>query len=70
MPKKINIELVPAKAFQIKKNSKYLLIMPKGYVQGGEVGKAITAFFGSTKVLVLGPENVNEIKIAELLSEE
>lgn len=69
MPKKKIIEVIPAKTFEIKDGHKYLIIMPKGYVQGGEVGKALEAFFGEKKVLVLAPEDVNKIKIAEVFEE-
>lgn len=63
------IQIVPAKAFQINPNSKYLLIMPETSDLSPEFSAAVQAFFGETKILVLASRDVNKIKLTELLQE-
>lgn len=71
MPKKIQIEILPAKTFEIKKGHKYLIIMPQGYVSDGAapLQSALQAFFGNNKVLVIGAQDINKIKIAEVFND-
>jgi len=70
MPKpKSQIQIVPAKAFRLKKGSKYLLILPVD-AKTSTIAPAIAKFFGDdTPVFVLAAQDVNEIKLAELMKE-
>ena len=63
------MKLNKAKVLEIKKDGRYLLIMPKDS-QLTKIAPAIEKLFGKSKVLVLAVNDVNEIKIAELLKEK
>lgn len=65
---KQKIEIVPAKVIPIKKNAKYLLILPR-ISNSKDLSDALTAFFGETKFLVIEAKDLTNIKIAELLEE-
>ena len=67
--KKTVINIIPAKTFEIKPNSKYLLIMPENADLSSEFQSAVKSFFGDTKILVLASRDVNQIKLTELLQE-
>ena len=68
---KVAVQIIPAKTFQIKKNHKYLIIMPADHVEkiGTELSTALKTFFGGSKVLVIGAKDLDKIKIAEVFNE-
>lgn len=57
------------KIFKLEPNGKYLLILPKDS-EITKISAALTKFFKPTKFFVLAVNDVTEIKIAELLSNE
>lgn len=65
------IHIIPAKTFEIKKNHKYLLIMPGDYIKDSNsaLETGLKSFFGSNKVFVIGARDINNIKIAEVFEE-
>lgn len=69
MPTKTKIIIEPSKAFKIDKKGKYLLILPKD-AKLKALAPAIGKFFAPAPVFVLAVNDVNDIKIAELLEEK
>lgn len=66
---KQQIKIIPAVTLPVIKGRKYLLIIPGADISP-ELGKAIQAFFGGeSPVFVLGPKDVNSVKIAEVMEE-
>lgn len=63
---KIEVHIIPSKTFEIKPGHKYLMIMPKD-AQLNKIAKAISNYFDPVPVFLLAVNDVNEIKIAELL---
>lgn len=62
------IEITPAKVIHIKKNAKYLLVMPR-IENSKELSDALTRFFGNVKFFILEAKDVNAIKIMEVMEE-
>ena len=67
--KKTQIELIPAKTFEIKENCKYLLVFPIG-AELQQLNNALIAFFGEKKVLAIAAKDPSTIKILELFEGE
>lgn len=67
---KPNSKLIPqdTRYISIKKNGKYLVILPKD-AQIEKISVALAKFFNPTPVFILSANDVNDIKIAELLQE-
>ncbi len=68
MAKKIKVEIVKAKVFEINPKGKYLLIMPVD-ADLKRIAPALSEFFKPTPVFVLAAQDVNDIKITELIEE-
>lgn len=66
MPKNTKIEIIPAKTFSIKKNGKYLLILPEAS-DLSSLQPALVAFFGTAKILAIAAKDFDKIKIAEYM---
>ncbi len=64
----VKVEFVFAKPFKFKANGKYLIVMPKD-AKLDKIAPAIGRFFEPAKVFVLAVNEVNSIKITELLEE-
>lgn len=62
------IQVAEGKVFEIKPNGKYLLILPQLNVNS-DLNAALLKFFGKKQVLAVAVDDVNEVKIAELLEE-
>ena len=63
------ISVTPTKAFEIKANGKYLLILNED-AQIQRVATAIGKFFKPSQFFVLAVRDVNQVKLTELLLEE
>lgn len=64
------IQIIPAKTFEIKKDHKYLIIMPTAPENDfKDLQPAIANFFGSTKVLVIAAKDIDKIKVAEYMED-
>lgn len=59
-------EAVPMKVLEIKENGKYLMILPKD-ARIKEIAEALQEFYSPTKFFCLAVNDVNDIKIAELV---
>lgn len=62
------ISLETGKVFQVKKDHKYLIIFP-AHAKLQEVGIALEKFFDPAPVFILGAQDINAIKITEILEE-
>lgn len=67
MPDKV-ISLETGKVFQINPKSKYLIIFP-AHAKLQEVAVAIEKYFDPTPVFILGAQDINAIKITEILED-
>lgn len=62
------VTLQEGKIFELKENAKYLLVFPtveKGDLEG--LNDVLSKFFGEKKVIALFVNDINDVKIAELL---
>jgi len=71
MSTKLNSKLIPqdTRYIPIKKNGKYLVILPKD-ANIKAIAPALATFFNPTPVFVLAVNDVTDVKIAELLEEK
>lgn len=66
--KEPQVMLYPGKVFEMKDDAKYLLIFPAtDHGDLASLNKILGKFFGDKKVLALFVNDVNDVKIAELL---
>lgn len=64
----VNVELISGTVFEFKKGHKYLLVMPSSS-NIEKLAPALRRFFGDTPVFILTANQVNDVKIAELMEE-
>ena len=62
------VNVVPTKAFEIKPNHKYLMIMPKD-AQLNQFANAFKVFAPNSPIFILAVNDINQVKLAELMGE-